>query len=261
MTLKTVIQKVSFLFILGIVLLLLVGVLWGVHFPGDTSEDFSALHVITNIILIAMSVASVSLSIAGLSERDQGDGEEWVIKKSFIAWPLSIILISSFLFWATTPFGKMKDMYNQHISYINEYEKIEYQRQTFFDKMYKTYLLKYDICELNRETFIEVTKIIMEGRHDGQQVSWKWVHENQNIPYTEFTKFYSDLSQFVNSQREGYYGLEVKAMEVVQKNNTMIHTWPECLYNKILNIPEMKFEPGFTSAHTKEVFERGEENI
>lgn len=55
----------------------------------------------------------------------------------------------------------------------------------FFDKLWKVYLQKYEICELNKNTFLEVTNMIMEGRHDGEQVTWKWLQENQNIPYSE----------------------------------------------------------------------------
>lgn len=58
--------------------------------------------------------------------------------------------------------------------------------------------------------------IHMEGRHDGAQVTWKWLQENQNIPYSEFTKFYGDLSGFVNGQREEYYKLEEACMETAE---------------------------------------------
>ena len=42
------------------------------------------------------------------------------------------------------------------------------------------------------------------------------LQENQNIPYSEFTKFYGDLSGFVNGQREEYYKLEEACMETAE---------------------------------------------
>lgn len=78
----------------------------------------------------------------------------------------------------------------------------------FFDKLWKVYLQKYEICELNKNTFLEVTNMIME------RSTWKWLQEN--IPYSEFTKFYGDLSGFVNGQREEYYKLEEACMETAE---------------------------------------------
>ena len=131
----------------------------------------------------------------------------------------------------------------------------------FFDKLWKVYLQKYEICELNKNTFLEVTNMIMEGRHDGEQVTWKWLQENQNIPYSEFTKFYGDLSGFVNGQREEYYKLEEACMETVRQQNSMLDSFPNVMYNKVLGIQKLQYNPGFTSTHTEHVFKTKREDI
>ena len=120
------------------------------------------------------------------------------------------------LCWFISPIGAIIKLYNKNIEYTNQLDKQQYARKMFFDKLWKVYLQKYEICELNKNTFLEVTNMIMEGRHDGAQVTWKWLQENQNIPYSEFTKFYGDLSGFVNGQREEYYKLEEACMETVE---------------------------------------------
>ena len=159
------------------------------------------------------------------------------------------------------PFKPAITMYNRNISYVNSFEKVQQERKMFYDKMWKTYLTKNTICELNRETFIEVTSIIMQGRSDGQNVSWKIVHENQNIPYNEFTTFYADLSNFVTSQREEYYKLETQAMSIVQQQNSMLDSFPNNLYNKVLDIKKLKYDSGFTSYKTEAVFKYKSENF
>ena len=171
------------------------------------------------------------------------------------------VLISLFCIGIKNPFRPAITMYNRNISYVNSFEKIQQERKMFYDKMWKTYLTKNTICELNRETFIKVTSIIMQGRSDGQNISWKIVHENQNIPYNEFTTFYADLSNFVTSQREEYYKLETQAMSIVQQQNSMLDSFPNNVYNRVLDIKKLKYNPGFTSPKTEEVFKYKSENL
>ena len=171
------------------------------------------------------------------------------------------VLIALFCIGIKNPFRPAITMYNQNISYVNNFEKVQQERKMFYDKMWKTYLTKNTICELNRETFIEVTSIIMQGRSDGQNVSWKIVHENQNIPYNEFTAFYADLSNFVTSQREEYYKLETQAMSIVQKQNSMLDSFPNNIYNRVLDIKKLKYNPGFTSYKTETVFKDKSEDF
>ena len=178
--------------------------------------------------------------------------------KSGLLWLLILILVG---FYAFKPAKPIISMYNTNISYVNEYDKVQQARKMFYDKMWKTYLTKNQICELNRETFIEVTSIIMQGRSDGQNVSWKIVHENQPIPYDKFSTFYADLSNFVTSQREEYYKLENQAMGIVQKQNSMLDSFPNNMYNRVLGIEKLKYTPGFTSTKTEQVFNSHREDL
>lgn len=152
---------------------------------------------------------------------EKGDYSNINIKKKWIVIPGIIILC-----WFISPIGAIIKLYNKNIEYTNQLDKQQYSRKMFFDKLWKVYLQKYEICELNKNTFLEVTSMIMEGRHDGAQVTWKWLQENQNIPYSEFTKFYGDLSGFVNGQREEYYKLEEACMETVRQQNSMLDSFP-----------------------------------
>lgn len=174
---------------------------------------------------------------------------------------LIILAILAVGFYMLKPIKPIVRMYNTNIAYVNKYEKVQQERKMFYDKMWKTYLTKNVICELNRETFIAVTEIIMEGRSDGQNVSWKMVHENQPIPYDQFTSFYKDLSNFVTSQRESYFNLERQAMEVIQQQNGMLDSFPNNLYNAVLKIEKLKYSPGFTSTQTERVFDSKIEDL
>lgn len=226
---------------------------WHIHFPFDKGDNFGAVHIVFNLIMIVIIIFGFVLSCAYIFGENEKCTEPFIIPikwKYIITILILIILYTSF----ASPIKTMKEMYNRNIEYKNQYDKVSYERKSFFDKMWKTYLQKNNICELNKNAFIQVTQIIMDGRHDGESVAWKWVQENQNIPYSQFTTMYFDLSTFVHEQRESYYRLEVQAMDIVRNNNTMLDTFPNNVYNKFLNIEHMQFEQGFTSTYTEEVF-------
>lgn len=234
----------------------LVGTLLGIYFDGAIS--FVCCFFFGILALIILFLAFVET----FSERDGIDTTELnkpiKINLKYIGIAVLIVL---FCIEIKNPFKPAITMYNQNISYVNSFEKVQQERKMFYDKMWKTYLTKNTICELNRETFIEVTSIIMQGRSDGQNVSWKIVHENQNIPYKEFTAFYTDLSNFVTSQREEYYKLETQAMSIVQQQNSMLDSFPNNIYNKVLDIKKLKYDSGFTSYKTEAVFKYKSENF
>jgi len=135
------------------------------------------------------------------------------------------------------------------------------EKAGFYDKLWKTFLAKEKITNINKETFLLVTKVIMENRSDGEKITWKWVQENQKIPYEEFTLFYADLSDFITTQREGYFKIEQVCQEIANKNNTLLDTFPNNIYNKILNCQKINFQYGFLSDSTVNVFKSGKENI
>ena len=223
-------------------------------------------NAISFVCLLFFAIVAVVMLIEAFvktfSERDGIDTDELnkpiKINLKYIGIAALIIL---FCVGIKNPFKPAITMYNRNISYVNSFEKVQQERKMFYDKMWKTYLTKNTICELNKETFIEVTSIIMQGRSDGQNVSWKIVHENQNIPYDKFTTFYTDLSNFVTSQREEYYKLETQAMSIVQQQNGMLDSFPNNIYNKVLDIKKLNYNPGFTSSRTETVFKDKSENF
>ncbi len=169
----------------------------------------------------------------------------------------TILLISSMSYFYNTG----KTIYNSSKVYHNRYEQKVQERQGFYDKLWKTYLQKEKVSTLNKETFVQVSKIIMDGRKDGQNVAWKWVQENQNIPFEEFSSFYKDLSNFVEEQREQYFKLEKECQTIAYQNNTLLDTIPNNIYNKVLKCKHIDFEYGFLSDSTNVVFKNKTENL
>jgi len=275
-----------YLFLLGVLIILSLGVgyTWGLKFPGDYMEShsygitntFGGLHCVFNIITIIGLVVMYIITIWDWADKDlrnlyntyKHDNEKKnkstepnikVNKKGF-TWKKGLILFISFYIVINLfklGIGIFKDgssMYNQSIKYQYAFNAKVQEKAGFYDKMWTTYNQKEKITNLDKQTFIEVTKLIMENRADGKNLTWKWLQENQQIPYDQFTTFYSDLSVFITTQREGYFNIEKECIALSNLNNAMLDTFPNNLYNKFVGCKKLTADYGFLSTKTRETF-------
>ena len=259
--------------------LILFGLCFEIKLPHDTIVNgelrYGVLHAIINFLWIACSVV---FAVWGLTLCDADNPSspfdtykrkeiEYELKlfkmkkNKIILWSIIILSILGFYKIIKPSISDSILIYNKSVQYKNLYKQKSDEKMGFYDKLWKVYLQKNQIAELNKDVFIEVTKIIMQGRADGDKVAWKWVQENQQIPYDQFTKFYADLSEFVFSQREAYFNIEKECMNIANQNNTMLDTFPNNIYNKVLKCEKIDFKYSFTSKKTKEIFSSEEENI
>lgn len=178
-----------------------------------------------------------------------------------IKWAIFIFLAVVLFKFGRTVTTQSIDMFNTSKTYNYSYDQKVEEKEGFYDKLWKTYDQKDAIVELNKETFIEVTKIIMENRKAGENVTWNWVRENQHIPYSEFSKFYANLSDYITSQREGYFAIEKQCQHIARQHNTMIDTFPNNVYNRMLKLEAIEYEYGFLSDSTRNVFATQTENL
>jgi hypothetical protein len=259
--------------------LIVFGLCFEIKLPHDTIVNgelrYGVLHAIINFLWIACSVVFAVWGLT-LCDADNPSSPFDTYKRKEIEYELKLfkmkknkiilwsIIILSILGLYNIIKPSISDsilIYNKSVQYKNLYKQKSDEKMGFYDKLWKVYLQKNQIAELNKDVFIEVTKIIMQGRADGDKVAWKWVQENQQIPYDQFTKFYADLSGFVFSQREAYFNIEKECMNIANQNNTMLDTFPNNIYNKVLKCEKINFKYSFTSKKTKEVFSSEEENI
>lgn len=123
-------------------------------------------------------------------------------------------------------------------------ERVERKQVTNWEGYYNIFIDKSKNTEINKETFIEVTNIIMSARKDGQNLAWKWNQENQNIPFEEFTYFYKELSSFISERYFDNMKIEQEKQEIVEQHNLMLNTFPNNIYNKVLNVELLKYTKG-----------------
>ena len=236
------------------------------QFPGDTLSgetlEYGAMHKVFNsIFILGAFLYFIILLRKGLDEDLGFEFEPSDGKYSYFK-PIALTVLTFLLVLGNRVYDDSKVIFNKSVEYVNQYEQVNQEKTAYYDNMWKTYTLKDNILLDNKETFIEVTKILMEGRRsDGNKLAWKWIHENQPVPYEEFSNFSKDLSAFVESQRSGYLSLEVKSQNIARDNNTLLKQLPNNIYNKFLDLPLLNYKQSFTSQKTTDVFKSGVEEV
>ena len=232
--------------------------------PEEVTHPYNVIWlVLTATIVVAWLIFVLDEDWEPFGYKDNGFYQEWsfgsggISKRSWLFW-LLLVFVAYHGYKFT---GNLAKVYNGSVVYYKQYDKLKEAKRGFYDMLWKTYIQKEKITNLSKDVFLVVTKMIMENRKDGQQLAWKWVHENQNIPFEEFTVFYRDLSNFIESKREQYFQLEMQAQDLVNAHNMLIDTFPHNLYNKILKREPLVFSYGFLSDSTRKVFESGNENV
>lgn len=151
-------------------------------------------------------------------------------------------------------YSPAKTLYNDTKGLEYSYNKVVQKQITNYDGYYQAFTDKMVNANINKETFIEVTNIIMSNRKDGQGVAWKWVTENQQIPYSEFTYFYKELSAFISARYGDNMLIEEQKQNIVQQHNLVLETFPNNIINRFLKIKPIKYTPGYVTEETKNRF-------
>lgn len=170
--------------------------------------------------------------------------------KIIIAVVLSLV-IGSFI---SSTFDNVKQVYNTSIEYNTQLESKTQDVISTYDAYYLSYKDQYDLGSLSKEGFIELAKIAMTARADGKNVAWKWVQENQPIPYSEFSAIYTNLVEFTKERYAQVNNLERQRQAIVQQHNQNILKFPNNLYNRWLGIKPLVYKAGYVSDSTKRLF-------
>lgn len=176
----------------------------------------------------------------------------------WISWTASLVVLAIV---TTMVAKKTVFIFNTSESYQKSYQVKNAELFGLYDQFWKTNKQKYEIAGISKEVLLEVARIQMEPRKDGPAVSWKWVHENTPIDYEQFSKFYSDLSQFVETKRAELQVIQVQCLDIARRNNLLLDTFPNNLYNLVLNRSHIEYTYGILSDSTYEVRRTGVENL
>lgn len=275
MTKKTFIFRI----LLSVALLILLAYTWNVKFKFDTNSDyglkFGSVHVVFNLILMVgmciIFINALYLSLKNgdwdfMTEIEAKQRRELAIERgetpNFFDFSFSPSMFKIFLlamlgvliYQVSGAVSGSKKMYNTSIVYHNNYTQTVQEKQGFYENLWNSWAEQKTITSLNKDVFIEVSKIIMENRKDGDKLAWKWVQETQHIPFSEFTSFYSNLSEFIRSERSEYLKIENKCQKIANENNTLLDTFPNNVYNKVIGCKKIKFEYGFESEKPTKIF-------
>lgn len=166
-----------------------------------------------------------------------------------------IVVIALIAFeWIAHIFNSNVSLFNTTKTLQAEYVRKVQQQVSNYDGYYLAFIDKQENAGISKETFVEVTNIIMQSRKDGQGVAWKWVHENQNIPYEKFTSFYHELSAFISERYADNMQIEREKQDIVRQHNLLLMTFPNSFYNHFMHIQPLVYTPGYISDFTRSRF-------
>lgn len=275
MTKKTFISRI----IITLGLILILAYTLNVKFIFDTGNtadlNFGSIHIVFNLLMVA-AIAVIGINAlhesltdgkwSFLSEKEakerreqalEDGGKEPIFDFSFTVSTWRLIWVGIFLgliYFSSNTYTKTKFIYNKSVIYNNDYTQTVQLKQGFYENLWNSFLEQKMITSLNKDAFIEVSKIIMENRKDGDKLAWKWVQETQQIPFSEFTTFYANLSDFIASKRDEYLKIEMKCQSIANQNNTLLDTFPNNVYNKLINRKRINFEYGFAGEKKTTIF-------
>jgi len=169
---------------------------------------------------------------------------------------IGIIAVMVVYSTASSVFNTTTAFYNTAKINVLEYKQLEQEQVTTFDNNWMAWDENFNTTGLVKSDFIEVTKIIMENRRDGQNLAWKWLQENQQIPYSEFIKFYSELTKFTRERFAENSNIEKRKQSIAKKHNATISTWPGVFYNAFFHFEPIMYNEGFISNKTSELFQK-----
>lgn len=174
-----------------------------------------------------------------------------LILKLFIGFVIFSMIFSGI----KTVYESTTAVYNQSINYTLDLNATVENQITTWDNNYLSFKDQYGLADINKETFIQVTQIIMQARTDGPNVAWKWAHENQNIDYEQFTSFYKNLTAFTAARFAENNNIERQKQDIVRKHNLLLTTFPGVIYNHFLKLPLLEYKKGFVSDETRKLFQ------
>lgn len=167
--------------------------------------------------------------------------------KLLLALIVLILVVNIF----NTVYEKTTGVFNTSKELELAYKRVSQEQVSNYDGYYLAFMDKQTNASINKETFIYVTDIIMSSRKDGQSVSWKWLQENQQIPYGEFTVFYKELSSFISERYADNMRIEKEKQSIVENHNLILIKYPGNIINKVLDIKPLVYKQGYISDYTK----------
>jgi len=167
---------------------------------------------------------------------------------------LSVIIIYQLVTSITKP---SINFYNTTKNLELSYNQKVQEQITNYDGYYLAFIDKQKNADVvGKDLFIKVTEIVMSNRKDGQSIAWKWVQENQNIPYNEFTDFYRELSSFISERYSANMVVEKEKQNIVRTHNALLATFPNNVFNKFIGVKPLIYKFGYVSDNTKNVFKQ-----
>lgn len=180
--------------------------------------------------------------------------------KKFIKY-LVISLVVIFAVTTVISVGeKFVTFYNTEKQMATTYNEEVSNRVALLDKIAAKISGNAEITLKADSSFKEVIYTVMTNRKDGENLAWKWLQEsNPTASFSQIAIMYERLSNVVNESREEFYAQEKLLSKINQQHEAFLTTFPNNVYNYVLNEPRFTYKP-ITSTATQKAAASGTNN-
>ncbi len=145
----------------------------------------------------------------------------------------------------------LKNQFNQKLT----------ERTSFYDNMIKIVASKAQIAIKNDSSFQNIINIQMTGQKAGENVLMTWIQQsNPTATYSEVTKLYEQLSQYIESGRNGFFEQEKVLQSIKLQHDQLCDMFPGSIIMYVLGRDKLKYTP-IQSYITENIMKTGKEDI
>lgn len=144
---------------------------------------------------------------------------------------IQIILVVALIGLVSRGITVIVTTYNKSVDIELSLQKHLNGRLSILDKMNKVLHQKLQIAGINDSSYYKNLNAITMMRKDGEQVTWKWVVENNpNANYGEVSALYRELSQAIDGERTALLQQESECQQDVLDYAILHKQFPTNLY-------------------------------
>lgn len=148
---------------------------------------------------------------------------------------------------------------NQDKTLRNQFNQKLSERTSFYDNMIKIVSSKSEIALKNDSSFQNIVNIQMIGQKTSENTMMVWIQQsNPSATYSEVTKLYEQLSQYIEAGRNQFFEQEKMLQSIKLQHDQLCDMFPGSLIMTILNRDKLNYKPIQSSA-TEEIMKTGKE--
>lgn len=156
---------------------------------------------------------------------------------------------------------QLASLYNKDVILRNKFKQKSFEREAFYDNMYKIIKQKGKVALKNDSSFKDIVNSIMSNRKDTEGLMMKWVTEsNPAVQFTEVSSMFKDLSRTIEAKRDEFFIEEKYLQDIKLQDDNLLDVFPSgIILRTVFGRDYIPYKP-ITSDYTDNVMKTCKDN-